>query len=293
MVALARLKRPEVSGECARFFPMPSSSITKEKPGVTRKTLTEQERPQFARELDRSLISRIADDPVGCGTFGTCFLAMYRGIKVAVKEMNKQSGSRSDAQRCKLEVLCEARVLHILGDHPCLPLVLGICTKQQPFCLVLKFHGIGEESLTLHKAAKHKLMNKAETNTVFQEICKALEYIHSKGYLHNDLKAYNVVLERQGDSFHPIIIDFGKSRAIEKAEGRKRCVNSEYIAPEVKNGNKESAASDVYSFGKMLEAVVSCRSFKDAFANIILTTPADYACARPTVDTVLTELMKA
>ena len=85
------------------------------------------------------------------------------------------------------EVLREARVLHILGDHTCLPLVLGVCTKQQPFCLVLKFDGIGEESLTLRKAAKRKFMNNAETNKVFQEICKTLGYIQSKGHLHNNL----------------------------------------------------------------------------------------------------------
>ena len=49
---------------------------------------------------------------------------------------------------------------------------------------------------------------------LFLEICSALKYVHLAGYLHNDIKANNVVLEkssRASDKYLPVLIDFGKS----------------------------------------------------------------------------------
>jgi len=57
---------------------------------------------------------------------------------------------------------------------------------------------------------------------MFQEIISTLEYIHGKGYVHNDLKANNVILDWQDDEFRPILIDFGKSKEISKVAGYKR-----------------------------------------------------------------------
>ena len=69
-----------------------------------------------------------------------------------------------------------------------------------------------------------------------------------------------------------IIIDFGKSKEILKVEGHKRHA-ANYIEPEIIIlGKKESPASNVYSFGKMLEAAVSSRSFCALFKQIISGT---------------------
>jgi len=59
--------------------------------------------------------------------------------------------------------------------------------------------------------------------------------------LHNDLKTNNVLLEIVSDGFQPIIIDFGKSRQMEKGEERRRVAVS-FIAPEIIEGHKESKA---------------------------------------------------
>jgi len=40
----------------------------------------------------------------------------------------------------------------------------------------------------LYKAIKEKFFDKVGTVKIFVDICKAVNYIHGKGYLHNDLK---------------------------------------------------------------------------------------------------------
>lgn len=66
--------------------------------------------------------------------------------------------------------------------------------------------------------------------------------MHSKGYLHNDLKADNVVLKRisVSEELNPVVIDFGKSvkassvQAYRKGSGIE-CSTKRYLAPEVRS----------------------------------------------------------
>ena len=64
-----------------------------------------------------------------------------------------------------------------------------------PVSIVLKFHGDGEESLTIYKAAKDKKVSeRKDWNGILCETADALEHIHSCGYVHNDLKTNNILL---------------------------------------------------------------------------------------------------
>ena len=91
----------------------------------------------------------------------------------------------------------------------------------------------------------------------------ALIFVHSHGVIHNDLKPNNVVLEKRGEDFNPVIIDFGKILWIEEAKKRSRCLPEEeqqkhlkkygYTAPELVNDGAPSVASDTYSFAKVVE----------------------------------------
>lgn len=136
--------------------------------------------------------------------------------------MKRRNQSCKETEHCKREVLHEATILNSLGDHPNLPFLFGVCTEKEPFSLVLQFYGKRGKSLTLHKVVKARTLKKQSTTKVFQEIINTLEYIHNKGYVHNDLNANNVILDWRDDEFRPILIDFGKSEEILKVEGYKR-----------------------------------------------------------------------
>ena len=172
MVVLSKSRNKECSTK------HPSKVPVHKRTGDT--SLTSSRKCIVPREIDRSLIIKTLNEPIGSGTFGDCFLAEYRGIKVVVKEMKRRDGSLQATEHCKKEVLPEAKVLNNLGDHKGLPFLLGICTDKEPYTLVIQFHGSGEENLTLHKAIKLKLLKKNRTVETFVWLCSTLEYIHGK-----------------------------------------------------------------------------------------------------------------
>ena len=93
---------------------------------------------------------------------------------------------------------------------------------------------------------KQRTFNKTTTARIFQEFCNTLEYIHGKGFLHKDLKSNNVFLELKQDGYLPIINVFGMSGSVEEMEGHKQIHEAKYIVPEVRKGQKQSLASDIF-----------------------------------------------
>ena len=78
----------------------------------------------------------------------------------------------------------------------------------------------------------------------------ALALIHEKGFLHNDLKSNNIVLDNRDGVYNPVIIDFGKSVPMSGARGpksfsaerqRKYATEFPHIAPEIVSGVKDKA----------------------------------------------------
>ena len=155
----------------------------------------------------------------------------------------------------------EASAITGIGDHWGIPLLFGVSTDRAPFYLVLQFHALRSESVTLFKAASEKVIQDvAMCANILKQTCEILMFIQERGFLHNDLKSNNVVID--GSENKPVIIDFGKSCKIVKARLRKPKVNIEksmnkfpHIALEMQRG----VASDVFSFGYLVT-----RLFKDA-----------------------------
>ena len=92
--------------------------------------------------------------------------------------MKRRNGSLKESERCKKEVLHEASILNSLGDHKSLLFLLGICSDRDPYTLVSQFYSSGQESLTLYKATKEKLLDKTGIVKVFAGICGAVKYLH-------------------------------------------------------------------------------------------------------------------
>jgi len=224
------------------------------------------------KELEPDLISRITEvRALGQGTFGLCFLAKYRNIIVAVKRYLDNDGKKSLSSLQK-SAKQEASVLLELGDHKGLPFLFGVCTQAKPIQIVLLYHGDGLTNLTIYQATKSKPELSVDTwCSIFRLTAEALQYVHACGYIHNDIKSNNVVLEKFNSNsqdevlYNPVVIDFGCSvkeslakPPIPKAVHLQRANKDSYIAPELLTGSRPpSCSSDVYSFAKMVVFVSS------------------------------------
>ena len=198
---------------------------------------------------------------LGKGVFGKCYLGAIGRLgpqRVCVKVLRKGPEYESSFVG-EVQVMSQC-------CHPNVPLLFGITTIAGYKCLLMSFHGISGVSYSVHyflTKEKHHLTS-TEWKNIILGIVDGLRYLHDKEILHNDLKNDNVVVDKSFDSIQPCIVDFGKAclqqsarlyklTPFEKETYKKR---HPQVAPEVRDGTcKQSIASNIYSFGRILSAI--------------------------------------
>ena len=116
---------------------------------------------------------------------GTCDLAYYRSISVAVGEFKPRQARSQD--EIKKDVLMEAETIGQLSDHCGLPLLFGTIRKLRPLRLITQFHGENSCTTLLYAIKKLKL-DKPSWQGILINISVAKGHIHKAGVLHNNLK---------------------------------------------------------------------------------------------------------
>ena len=262
---------PEVDNAAPHYSSNKRRCTTQQQEGPPKKTVRRQSHQHALKEISSDQIRRTAVH-LGSGSYGSCYLALlYRSIRVVVKELRVkqlQLESREEAEaRVARELIYEARILNKLGDHPGLPLLFGVCTERAPYRLIMQFHGNQDgTSFTISTALSNKrIPDKMTWTRIIAKAAGALARIHEKGFLHNDLKSNNIVLDNRDGVYNPVIIDFGKSVPMSGARGpksfsaerqRKYATEFPHIAPEIVSGVKgQSTASDIFSLGKIGETI--------------------------------------
>jgi len=138
----------------------------------------------------------------------------------------------------------------VAARHPNICALLGTSMHKGRPCLVMEYKDGGNLLQLLAAAAKGRGRSKeasvATRVRVAHEVAEGLACLHSHGILHSDLKATNVLLDKQLRAY---ISDIGVGawfpRPCDKIDVR-------YMAPEVIKGEPHGAKADVYSFGMLL-----------------------------------------
>jgi TPR repeat protein len=95
-------------------------------------------------------------------------------------------------------------------------------------------------------------LGEEETVKLLGPVAAALDYAHSQGVVHRDVKPGNVMVRKDGT---PFVLDFGIAREIQETmtmvTGKLSSGTLLYMSPEQLKGRAPKAAQDVYSFAAM------------------------------------------
>src|SRR4029078_1485153 len=81
------------------------------------------------------------------------------------------------------------------------------------------------------------------------DLCRALAAVHGAGLVHRDIKAQNVMRDDDG---RLVLMDFRAGRERLGEEVPDLAGTPLYLAPELFDGERASAQSDIYSTGVLL-----------------------------------------
>lgn len=223
---------------------------------------------------------------LGMGTFGKCTKARIAHLDVCAKVF--RTGVKYD-----WSFPVEAFLL-LKCCHENLPWIYGII--NDPKIILTSLHTFGDSSITLHSALYEKTLTEITVDVwkrILYDILQAVEHLHNNKILHNDIKNNNILVEQHATGqIRGILIDLGKGCLINDAKlynivdnSKKRDHRRKYphIAPDLINGHcKQSANSDVYSFGRVISSINDKLSIPAL--NSLSKQCNEYICTeRPTV----------
>ena len=165
-------------------------------------------------------------------------------------------------------------------EHPhinrCLDAVY--LAEENRSCMVYEFIAGGSLREYLQQ---HSALPPEEVFNCLQDILKALEYIHGKGFIHCDLKPENILLRKRGGRTRYILGDLGAAASIREAQtGGHTQSSPAYVAPE-RLYDRFTPSSDLYSLGVIgYELATGQRPFSGDTAQIArahLSETADFA----------------
>jgi tetratricopeptide (TPR) repeat protein len=167
-----------------------------------------------------------------------------------------KSEKLDDATRSR--VSREARAMGRLGDHPNIVAIYDMGEHEgQPYIVIPVMPGGDVESL-IEKAPEHRLPIEQAVG-IAKAVCRGLEFAHSKGIIHRDIKPGNVWLGADGTAK---IGDFGLALAVDLSrltQAGMMVGTVAYMPPEQAMGGKVTAKVDLYSLGAMLYEMVTGR----------------------------------
>ncbi|MEK7682871.1 MAG: serine/threonine-protein kinase, partial [Chloroflexota bacterium] len=109
------------------------------------------------------------------------------------------------------------------------------------------------ETGTLADLLKGRPLPLQRIRTIISQIGDALDYAHSQGLIHRDVKPSNILIDRRGNC---LLTDFGIAKMV---EGTKHFTATggilgtpHYMSPEQGTGEKLTLTSDIYSLGVVL-----------------------------------------
>ncbi len=182
---------------------------------------------------------------IGQGGMGVVYLAerMDTGKQVAMKFLLGAGISPARRALFTQEIKTHAKV-----SHPYIAAQYDAGTLPDGTPWFVMEYVAGADFLDYFKTHRTPI---AERLRLFRQVCQALEYLHSQGIVHSDLKPSNVLVDESGT---PRVLDFGiakrlQSGEVETSAPELRMMTRAYAAPEWIERGVFDHSTDVYALG--------------------------------------------
>jgi serine/threonine protein kinase len=196
-------------------------------------------------------------EQIGCGGMGVIYRARQRHSRriVAVKRvLSYRADSHGALQRFRREAQAVASL-----DHPNILPIYEVSESEDclPF-FSMKF----AEKGSLHENIASLRDKPRKCVELMAKVAHAVEYAHSCGVLHRDIKPGNILLNDRGE---PLVSDFGLAKLLDGNNDLTRSLTTfgtaGFIAPEQAGGAASdfTPPADVYSLGAVLFTVLAGR----------------------------------
>ena len=190
---------------------------------------------------------------LGKGSFGSVYKVKHkitgeiRAMKIIKKYLTTDSREKLDNDGIR-----EIQVLKEL-DHPNILKIIEYYKNEKNYYIITELLNGGD---LCDFIMKFKKFNERIVASIMMQLLLALNYLHSKGIVHRDIKLENILIHKNNEndleSFQIKLIDFGESIFFKENEYLTVQVGSPYyIAPEVLNKNYNEKC-DIWSSGVVL-----------------------------------------
>jgi Tol biopolymer transport system component len=183
-------------------------------------------------------------DLIGAGGAGQVYAGIDATLhrKIAIKFLRAESGLDGAGLEKLVDEACHASSL----NHPYIVTIHEFIRENDCLAMVMEF----VEGCTLRARVPDIRID--EALEIARQIGEALERAHSSGIVHLDLKPENVMIRPDG---YVKLLDFGLARLFlqESNEPYRVAGTWLYMSPEQASAGRLTPASDIYSFGLLLQ----------------------------------------
>ena len=194
---------------------------------------------------------------LSAGVFGQTYIAVDvdypQNPKCVVKQIKVSSSESGYLEMLRLLFLTETQTLKLLGSHHQIPEFIACFEENERFYLVQEW--IEGHALTAELPIEQQwgcLWSEREVVEFLIDVLGILEFVHSQGVIHCDIKPENLI--RRTSDCKLVLIDFGSIQSVDFGIGtelpiyRIPVTSLGYIPPEQFIGQTQPN-SDIYALG--------------------------------------------
>ncbi len=235
---------------------------------------------------------------LGTGGAASVYRALDENLnrEVAVKRFHPGASDDDEERRQQTETLLLATL-----NHPGLVTLLDAGTHKEEngrtsTYLVMEL----VDGPDLRNTLKSGPLTPSGTASLGADLADALNYVHSNGVIHRDVKPANILLYPQAENdtrLYPKLTDFGIARMAEATMATAHGATigtANYLSPEQAMGSAVDPRTDIYSLGLVL---LECLTGEKAFPGPIVESAVARLVRDPEIPAELgsewVELLKA